>query len=58
MLTDDRDADNAAVGTHMASPVFARFVETEKKESNLAAPLQVLPLDQFAGFATRDGAKI
>ncbi|KAK4239383.1 hypothetical protein C8A03DRAFT_14228 [Achaetomium macrosporum] len=46
-------ADEAAAETHMASPGLARFIEIEKQEGILAAPLQVLTLEHFAGFASR-----
>ena len=35
--------------------MLAWFIETEKKESNLDPPLPVLPLDQFARFASHEG---
>jgi hypothetical protein len=53
-----RYADEAAVKVHKAGPKLAWLIETEKKEGNFAAPLEVLPLQQFAGWAAREGAKI
>jgi hypothetical protein len=53
-----RYADEAAVNVHKVGPKLAWLIETEKKEGNFAAPLEVLPLQQFAGWAVRDGAKI
>ncbi|KAK3308516.1 uncharacterized protein B0T15DRAFT_524596 [Chaetomium strumarium] len=46
-------ADEAAFETHKTSPALARLIEIEKQEGNLAAPLEVQPLEQFAGFASR-----
>jgi hypothetical protein len=59
-LTDigPRYADEAAVNAHKVGPKLAWLIETEKKEGNFAAPLEVLPLQQFAGWAAREGAKI
>jgi hypothetical protein len=37
--------------------MMARFVQAEQAEGNLAAPLEVLPLEHFAGFASQDAAK-
>lgn len=53
-----RYADEAAVNVHKAGPKLASLIETEKKEGNFAAPLEVLPLQQFAGWVARKGAKI
>ncbi|KAG7287596.1 hypothetical protein NEMBOFW57_007108 [Staphylotrichum longicolle] len=51
-------ADEAAVNVHKSGSKLAWLIETEKKEGNFAAPLEVLPLQQFAGWAAREGAKI
>jgi hypothetical protein len=51
MLTGDRYADKAAVDSHMTGPPLAWFMETEKKEGNFGAPVEILSLEQFAGFA-------
>ncbi|KAK4184883.1 hypothetical protein QBC35DRAFT_390723 [Podospora australis] len=51
-------ADEAAVNIHKTGPKLTWLIETEKKEGNFAAPLQVLPLEHFAGFAGRESSKI
>ncbi|KAK4224214.1 hypothetical protein QBC38DRAFT_371481 [Podospora fimiseda] len=51
-------ADEAAVKVHQAGPKLRWLIETEKKEGNFAAPLEVLPMEQIAGYAGREGAKI
>jgi hypothetical protein len=53
-----RYADEAAVNIHKAGPKLALLLEIEKKEGNFAAPLEVLPLEHFAGWAARKEAKI
>lgn len=50
MLTRDRYADQAAFDLHLAGPPLAGFIETEKKEGNFKAPIELLSLEQFAGF--------
>jgi hypothetical protein len=51
MLTGDRYADKAAVDSHMTGPPLTWFIEVEKKEGNFGAPVELLTLEQFAGFA-------
>ncbi|KAK4096416.1 hypothetical protein N658DRAFT_501603 [Parathielavia hyrcaniae] len=51
-------ADAAAIQAHKTSPMMARFVQAEQQESNLTAPIEILPLEHFEGFASREGAKI
>ncbi|EGS22542.1 uncharacterized protein CTHT_0020870 [Thermochaetoides thermophila DSM 1495] len=51
-------ADKDALNAHAVGPKLKWLLEVEKKEQNLAAPLEILPLEQIAGFASRDGAKI
>ncbi|KAK5655647.1 hypothetical protein OQA88_5579 [Cercophora sp. LCS_1] len=46
-------ADQAAIDNHKASPKMAWLVETEKKEGNMAKPIQIIPLEQYAGWASR-----
>ncbi|AEO62200.1 83bf384a-9f5e-4ba6-ae0d-8a33fa3c040d [Thermothielavioides terrestris] len=45
--------DQAAVDAHTSSPVMAWLVENDKKEENMAAPITVMPLEQFAGWENR-----
>jgi hypothetical protein len=33
--------------------MMARFVQAEQEENNLADPLEVLPLEHFAGFESQ-----
>lgn len=56
--TGHRYADEAAVNVHKTGPKLTWLIETEKKEGNFAAPLEVMPLQQIAGWAAREGAKI
>ena len=51
MLTGGRYADKAAFDAHMASDTLAWLIEMEKEEENFGAPIEVLSLDHFAGFA-------
>jgi quinol monooxygenase YgiN len=53
LLTSARYADDAAAEAHKNGPALAKFVEIEKQEGNLAAPLEVMPLEHFTGFASR-----
>jgi len=48
-----RYADQAAVDAHKASPKMAWLMEVEKEEGNMAAPLKIMPLEAFAGWASR-----
>ncbi|KAK4160567.1 hypothetical protein QBC43DRAFT_270222 [Cladorrhinum sp. PSN259] len=47
-------ADQAAVETHKTSPKMAELVEISQKEDNFVSEIQVVPLEQFAGWAGRD----
>lgn len=53
LMSCSRYADEAAVENHKSSPIMAWLVENDKKEENFAAPLEVLPLEQFAGWESR-----
>ncbi|KAK0609567.1 hypothetical protein B0T17DRAFT_501566 [Bombardia bombarda] len=46
--------DEAAVEAHKASPKMAWLMEVSAKEDNMLAPLKVIPLDQFAGWESRE----
>ncbi|KAK4033267.1 hypothetical protein C8A01DRAFT_19770 [Parachaetomium inaequale] len=45
--------DQAAVDTHKSGSILAWLIENDKKESNMAAPIELLPLEQFAGWESR-----
>ncbi|KAK3905516.1 hypothetical protein C8A05DRAFT_12682 [Staphylotrichum tortipilum] len=45
--------DQAAVEAHKTSSILAWLVENDKKEANMAAPISVIPLKQFAGWESR-----
>ncbi|KAK4118760.1 hypothetical protein N657DRAFT_650953 [Parathielavia appendiculata] len=51
-------SDEAAFEVHKTSPMMAKFVQAEQEESNLTAPIEILPLEHFEGFASREVAKI
>ena len=53
LLNDSRYLDQAAVETHKTSSTMAWLVENNKKEDNMAAPIMVMPLEQFAGWENR-----
>jgi len=42
-----------AVDTHKSSPIMAWLIEVDKQEDNMAAPIEVMPLEQFAGWDSR-----
>jgi quinol monooxygenase YgiN len=46
-------ADQAAIDAHKASPKLAWLQEISIKEGIMAAPLKVIPLEQFTGFESR-----
>ncbi|KAK1750498.1 hypothetical protein QBC47DRAFT_393585 [Echria macrotheca] len=46
-------ADQAAIETHKAGPKLAWLQEVSMKEDIMAAPLKVIPLEQFTGFESR-----
>ncbi|KAK0742539.1 hypothetical protein B0T21DRAFT_382125 [Apiosordaria backusii] len=46
-------ADQAAVDVHKSSSKLAWLIETEKEENNMREAIQVLPLKQFAGWASQ-----
>jgi quinol monooxygenase YgiN len=48
-----RYVDEAAVENHKSSPIMAWLMENDKKEENFAAPLKIMPLEQFAGWESR-----
>jgi quinol monooxygenase YgiN len=48
-----RFRDEEAVKAHQSSPMMAWLVETDKAEENMAAPIEMLPLHQFAGWESR-----
>lgn len=48
-----RYADKAAVETHKTSPKMAWLQEVSQKEENFAAPIKLLPLEEFAGWGSR-----
>ncbi|KAK4107611.1 hypothetical protein N656DRAFT_849286 [Canariomyces notabilis] len=45
--------DQAAVDTHKASSKLAWLVEVSQKEDNMTAPIELLPLEEFAGWESR-----
>ncbi|KAK4196745.1 hypothetical protein QBC40DRAFT_5003 [Triangularia verruculosa] len=45
--------DQAAVDAHKSSSKLVWLIETEEEESNMREPIQVLPLEPFAGWTTR-----
>ncbi|KAK3324889.1 hypothetical protein B0H66DRAFT_580316 [Apodospora peruviana] len=45
-------ADDAAVETHKTSPKMAWLMKTSQEENNLAEPIKVMPLEEFAGWAS------
>jgi hypothetical protein len=51
--TANRFVDQAAVETHKASAKFAWLQKVEEEEGNLDGPIQMLPLELFAGFESR-----
>lgn len=53
-----RYADAEAFETHKKNPKLGELVKLGKEEDLFAAPMQLLPLEQFAGFAAVEGAKI
>ncbi|KAK4142118.1 uncharacterized protein C8A04DRAFT_13458 [Dichotomopilus funicola] len=51
-------ADAEAFKVHKKNPKLGDLVKRGKEEGLFAAPMQLLPLEQFAGFAAVEGAKI
>ncbi|KAH6630811.1 hypothetical protein B0J18DRAFT_112786 [Chaetomium sp. MPI-SDFR-AT-0129] len=51
-------ADAEAFETHKKNPKLGELGKLGKEEGLFAAPMQLLPLEQFAGFAAVEGAKI
>ncbi|KAK3984227.1 hypothetical protein QBC44DRAFT_375420 [Cladorrhinum sp. PSN332] len=47
-------ADQAAVETHKTSPKMAELIEISAKEDNFLSEIQVIPLESFAGWASRE----
>ncbi|KAK3377459.1 hypothetical protein B0H63DRAFT_477241 [Podospora didyma] len=43
--------DQAAVDTHKSSPKVEWLIKISKEEDIMAAPIKVLPLEEFAGWA-------
>jgi len=52
-LTTHRWADQAAIEIHKSSSKVAWLEEISKKEDLFDQPLQILTLEQFAGFENR-----
>jgi hypothetical protein len=48
-----RYRDQDAVEAHKTSSILAWLVENDRKEENMAAPISVIPLEQFAGWESR-----